>query len=154
MTKTSVSFYSGCSSSNVKIKNDSLDLFLDLYDDEGAWDKNLPLIKNILTTMTQTLAANDIDQLKMIYRSFVEHNFKEVDYNKPIQECDLIVIERVMSFINNYDLKSSDSAQHQLLSLVETYLSVLPQANLNANKSSYCEQCGDTNYGYEVNINL
>jgi hypothetical protein len=154
MTKTSVSFYSGCSSSNVKIKNDSLDLFLDLYDDEGTWDKNLPLIKNILTTMTQTLATNDIDQLKVIYRSFVEHNFKEVDYNKPIQECDLIVIERILSFINGYDLKSLDSAQHQLLSLVETYLSVLHQVNLKENKSSYCEQCGDTNYSYEVNINL
>lgn len=154
MIKTLVSFYSGCSSSNVKIKSDSTDLFLDLYDDEGSWKKNLPFLKNILVTMTKELAANDVEQLKVIYRSFVEHHFTEVDYKKPINECDLVVIERVLSFINKYDLNSSDSAQHQLLSLFESYLSVMPQINKKNNKSSYCEQCGDTNYGYEVNINL
>jgi hypothetical protein len=145
-----ISFYKGCFSRSLTIETETKSLHLrsDLPNTESEWNSNLPFLKQILNKLVNELKERD--SLSTVYRYYVESEYGEINYEVAVQESKEVVFERVTKYVNDYDLNKESYSLSEFLHLYEEVLSAF---NKDEDTHSDCDQCDDTNYGYEVELN-
>ena len=143
-----LSYYKGCFSRHLSISGDEINLDLS-SEEKDEWKQNWDDLKTVLLRLVNK-AAEESDGLNQFYRYFVESQYKEIDYQKPVEENPSEVLLRVTNHIQQFDLEQEYFAAN----VAEYFEDLISHFHVDSedNNDHTCDQCGDYNYKYKIEI--
>ena len=136
-----IEYIKGCTFDNIYFDNETISSqYDDFYPENKLTDEQIKKSRTLALKLLNKLEKNE---LEYTYRMEISHDY-ENDLNKSSSE----IIEELTKHINTKKLSTKNHTWFSFFELIKYFIE-----SLGEEFDSYdCEQCGDYNYRYEINI--
>jgi outer membrane cobalamin receptor len=136
-----IEYNKGCTFQNIHFDNNTVFSQYDEYNPENKLTEEQ--IKKSRELALKLLNKLEKNELEYTYRMEISHNYED-ELNKSIPE----IKKELQQHINTQKLSTKDHTWFSFFELIKYFIE-----SLGEELDSYdCEQCGDYNYSYHINI--